>query len=137
MPDPCPVVIDRWHNGQLRIDAREAIRDPVLRQRNGLPAYQLASLADDLHFGMTLIVRGEDLLPSSACQAYIAGLLGLQAYVEARFLHHPLLTDSDGRKLSKSEGASSLHAMRKAGASPALLREQAAKVLAHARAQGF
>lgn len=136
IPDPCPVKLKSWPTGEVRLDLRSEMRDPILRQRNGSPAYQLASLVDDIRYGMTLIVRGEDLLPSSACQVYLAELLGLNAFQEVRFLHHPLIADGNGNKLSKSEGAYSLKAMRSAGGTADQLRERAADLLTILRTQG-
>jgi glutamyl-tRNA synthetase len=66
-------------------------------------------------------VRGGDLLPSTACQLYIASLLGLADRAPGRYLHHGLLTHADGTKLSKSAGAGSLLAMREAGQGPEAL----------------
>ena len=137
VPEPCPMRINAWPNGEVLVDLHTALRDPVLRQRNGSPAYQIASLADDLRFGTTLIVRGEDLLPSTACQLYIAELLGSDTFHRARFLHHPLITDEHGRKLSKSQGAASLRGMRLAGEPADKLRAQAATMVARLRAQGL
>lgn len=103
--------------------------DPVLRQRSGRPAYQIASLADDVDHGTTFIVRGADLLPSTACQLYLAGLLGLETFQHVRFLHHPLEVDAAGHKLSKSEGAASLKAMYEAGCTPEELVRRADALL--------
>ena len=133
VPATCKVDIPELSGGYRTIDLAERMPDPVLRQRSGLPAYQVMSLADDLAMRMTLIVRGEDLLPSSACQLHMATLLGLASYRPVRFLHHPLLYDARGRKLSKSEGADSLRAMRLSGASPDALHAQAAAMLAQFR----
>jgi glutamyl-tRNA synthetase len=113
----------------IPVDLVQNMGDPVLRQRNGRPAYQLASLADDVQFGTTFVVRGMDLLPSSACQLHIAGLLGLSTFEQVRFLHHPLITDEAGQKLSKSAGATSLKAMREAGVEPAVLHAQVDRML--------
>lgn len=137
VPRPCPVSIKGLFSGTVAVDLGNEMPDPVLRQRNGLPSYQLVSLADDLRFGIDTIVRGADLLPSTACQLHMAGLLGAGGFLNARFLHHPLLTDERGRKLSKSEGASSLRSMRMAGASSATLQREAAEMLARLRAQGL
>ena len=128
VPDTCPVEIKGW-NESSSIDLAGLLHDPVLRQRNGRPAYQIASLADDVDHGITFIVRGADLLPSTACQLYLAELLGLTAFKEVRFLHHLLITDANGNKLSKSEGAASLKAMREAGLSPDALPRQADAML--------
>src|SRR5690606_39076672 len=109
--------------------------DVVLRQRPidgkpAMPAYQIASLSDDVQFGTSLIVRGADLLPSTAIQMHLAQLLDLKGFRSARFLHHPLVLDLEGRKLSKSEGASSLKAMRASGADPASIIDQAYRMYA-------
>ena len=101
------------YNGEprhVRLDA--AMGDFVVRRRNGLPAYQVASLADDLHYGINLVVRGIDLLPSTAAQLFLAGQLPPNAFEKAVFYHHPLLKDEGGRKLSKSAGAASLLTLR-------------------------
>jgi glutamyl-tRNA synthetase len=111
------------------VDLFARMGDPVVRQRDGMPAYQVASLADDVDFGITFIVRGEDLLPSTACQLVIAGLLQLGSFANVRFVHHPLITDHIGRKLSKSEGAFSLKAMREAGSGPDALWHEADSLL--------
>jgi glutamyl/glutaminyl-tRNA synthetase len=90
--------------------------DFVVRRRDGLPAYQIASLADDLHFNTTHIIRGIDLEPSTLAQRFLAECLEEEPFMTIRFLHHPLLTDSAGSKLSKSAGAAALSALRQGGA---------------------
>lgn len=101
--------------------------DFVIRRKDGLPAYQLASLVDDMHYGVNLVVRGEDLRDSTAAQLYLAGCLtdhpgkyaeAAQAFQNSRFLHHPLMRDNKGEKLSKSKGAFSVQQMREAGKGP-------------------
>lgn len=82
--------------------------DFVIQRRDGLPAYALCSVADDLHFGVTHVARGEDLLPSTLCQLFLAEQLGEKRFEAIRFLHHPLLRDEVGRKLSKTAGDGSL-----------------------------
>lgn len=105
---------------------REALRldrvmgDFVVWRRDDLPAYQLASLVDDLDDRINLIVRGEDLLTSTAAQLHLASCLGKAEFARVRFLHHPLLPAADGRKLSKSDDALSLAALRLAGEAPLL-----------------
>ena len=74
-------------------------------------------------------MRGNDLLPSTACQLYLADRLGFEAFKRARFLHHPLLLDAYGSKLSKSEGAEALRTMRSNEVSVDGLREQARVML--------
>lgn len=92
--------------------------DFIVRRRDGLPAYQVANLADDVHFGITHIIRGADLEASTAAQRFLATCLGEVNFLKIKFLHHPLLTDEKGEKLSKSAGATSLKAMREQGAGP-------------------
>lgn len=99
-------------------------RDPVVRRRDGLAAYHLVSLTDDLDFGTTHIVRGEDLLGSTAVQLFISQVIGDTAFDTAGFFHHSLLAGDDGEKLSKSAGSRSLKALRNEGrASSAVYRQ--------------
>ena len=104
--------------------------DFVIRRKDRLPAYQIASLADDIAWGSNLVVRGEDLLISTAAQVFLATLLVRQqqhsvlqkeagAFKKAVFLHHPLVLDVNGGKLSKSAGSTSLKSLREAGGNPA------------------
>ena len=72
-------------------------------------AYQLAVVVDDARMGVTEVVRGSDLLSSTARQLYLYQLLGLPA---PRFAHCPLLLAPDGRRLSKREGDESLEGLR-------------------------
>lgn len=80
------------------------VEDFIVRRRDGIPAYQVTSVTDDRYFRVTHIVRGEDLLESTARQVYLDGLLPEHWLTKARFLHHPLLTLPEGLKLSKSAG---------------------------------
>jgi glutamyl/glutaminyl-tRNA synthetase len=111
--------------GPFRIDLSQGMGDFVVRRRDGIPAYQVASLADDLHFGVDSIVRGADLLDSTAAQCLLADRLGEGAFSRNRFWHHALVRDENGRKLSKSEGAESLHSLRAAGIGPEQIWEAA------------
>jgi glutamyl/glutaminyl-tRNA synthetase len=108
----------REPGGLRHLDIHQLMGDFVVRQKNGMPAYQVASLADDRHFGVDLIVRGEDLLPSTAAQLYLASLTGYADFLDAVFVHHPLVLDAQGQKLSKSGGARALRSWRDEGHSP-------------------
>ena len=77
--------------------------DFVVWRRDDLPAYQLASVVDDVDLGMTHIVRGVDLLESTAAQLFLARGLGLDSFASMTVLHHGLVTGTDGTKLSKSQ----------------------------------
>lgn len=98
--------------GWIRLEPGREMGDFVIRQRNGDPSYQLASLVDDGLYGIDSVVRGLDLLPSTGAQIHLAGLLGMDGFARARFLHHGLLVGADGDKLSKSAGSVSLRTMR-------------------------
>jgi glutamyl-tRNA synthetase len=89
----------------------------VVRKKDGLPAYQLASVVDDVHFGIDLVVRGQDLWDSTLAQLYLASVAGQASFMDTTFYHHPLLMDQGNQKLSKSAGAVSLQYLRKEGKS--------------------
>ena len=82
-----------------------ALGDFVVWRRDDLPAYQLVSVIEDRDLGTTHIVRGEDLLDSSAAQIFLARALGAENVLRAHYVHHELVLDADGRKLSKSQQA--------------------------------
>lgn len=76
--------------------------DFVVWRRDDLPAYQWVSVVEDRDLGTTHIVRGADLLASSAAQVFLARGLGAINVIEAEYVHHDLVLDDDGHKLSKS-----------------------------------
>ncbi len=92
-----------------------AIRHFIVRKKDSMPSYQLASVADDLYYQINMIVRGQDLYPSTQAQQYLASLLPPNSFIRARFYHHPLLLSPDGSKLSKSSGATSIQYLRRSG----------------------
>jgi glutamyl/glutaminyl-tRNA synthetase len=111
------------------VDLADHMSDPVLLQRDtGRSAYQLASLSDDIEMGVTFIVRGMDLLPSSLCQLHLADRLGLSSFQRSRFLHHPLLLDSEGQKRSKSAGGPR-GTLRESGIHPHKIRDAVIRYL--------
>lgn len=89
----------------------------VVRRKDGIPAYQIASLVDDLHFGVTSVVRGMDLIPSTAAQLLMADDLGFGSFRSMDFMHHELVNDDMGMKLSKSDGATSVRHLIASGIS--------------------
>jgi glutamyl-tRNA synthetase len=96
---------DRWQ-GETCIPLGALMPDFVIRKKDGVAAYQVASVVDDLRLGTTLIVRGLDLQPSTAAQLWLAGQLSETAAFNAthiQFYHHPLLINEAGQKLSKSQ----------------------------------
>lgn len=88
--------------GPQQQDVAASVGDVVLRRADGCWAYQLAVVVDDAEQGITEVVRGMDLLDSSARQILLQRRLGLPT---PRYLHLPLITDAQGRKLSKSLAA--------------------------------
>ena len=96
---------DAWQ-GPTRVPLGALMPDFVVRKKDGVAAYQVASIVDDLRLGTNLIVRGLDLLPSTAAQLWLAGQLSETTGFNAsriQFYHHPLLTNAAGQKLSKSQ----------------------------------
>ncbi|MEJ2689206.1 MAG: glutamate--tRNA ligase family protein [Deltaproteobacteria bacterium] len=123
---PVPTEIMVNHS---RVPLCQVMGDFVVWRRDDLPAYQLASLVDDLDDRINLVVRGEDLLPSSAAQLFLAEKLQAEGFLRTTMLHHELIAGHQGRKLSKSDNALSLKAMRKRGVSPTEVYRVAARQL--------
>ncbi|ACC71259.1 tRNA glutamyl-Q(34) synthetase GluQRS [Paraburkholderia phymatum] len=97
---------DRWQGRQVQNLATE-VGDFVLRRADDQWAYQLAVVVDDADQGITHIVRGADLLDSTARQIYLQRCLGVAT---PSYLHVPVVTNADGEKLSKQTGAAALDA---------------------------
>jgi glutamyl-Q tRNA(Asp) synthetase len=90
--------------------------DLLLRDATGNWTYQLCVAVDDMRQGVNLVIRGEDLLASTGRQIMLAQRLGRKE--PALFLHHPLLRNPAGDKLSKRDGATGIRELRAAGAKP-------------------
>jgi glutamyl-tRNA synthetase/glutamyl-Q tRNA(Asp) synthetase len=101
--------------GPLAQDPQEVCGDIVVRDAQGQWTYQFCVVVDDLLQGVNLVVRGEDLVQSTARQALLARLLGRITPVLT--VHHPLLTDGSGRKFSKRDRSLTVQAMRSSGMS--------------------
>ncbi len=102
--------------GKVEMALDQVMPDFIVRRKDGIPAYQVASLVDDVQMNINCIVRGEDLLPSTAAQLYLAGMLGQSAFTKANFMHHTIIRGALGEKLSKSHNSLSIKQMRKSGA---------------------
>lgn len=87
--------------------------DILARDRNGHWTYQFAVVVDDLDQGIDLVIRGEDILASTARQIQVARLLGRE--IPPRYLHHPLIHRPDGVKLSKANRDTGIRDLRASG----------------------
>lgn len=103
--DSIPIEFTDRVQGQQSSQLERDIGDFVVRRADGLYAYQLACVVDDAEQGITEIVRGADLLTSTARQIYLQGLLGLPMPV---YVHLPAAVNARGEKLSKQTFAEAL-----------------------------
>lgn len=108
--------------GVIRVDA-SILGDVVLARRDAPAAYHLAVVVDDAYQGITLVTRGQDLFAATHVQRLLQVLLGLP---EPLYAHHRLILDTDGHKLSKRDGPSSLRDLRQLGWQPADVRHRVA-----------
>ena len=88
------------------------IGDAILARKDAPASYHLSCVVDDAASGVTMVVRGADLRASTPIQRLLQQLLGLP---EPTYLHHPLVTHEDGRRLAKRDLAPTLAAMRESG----------------------
>jgi glutamyl/glutaminyl-tRNA synthetase len=114
------VDFNEWHSEVKPVQLDAEMGDFIVLQKNGLPAYQVASLMDDAHFNINFVVRGQDLLHSTAAQMYLAQVIGNESFPKMTFFHHSLVKntvpgtpDGEGVKLSKSKNAEALSEWRK------------------------
>ena len=118
-----------WHDerlGDFSENPKQQCGDFPIRDRDGFWTYQFAVCIDDLTEGITHIVRGEDIRNSTARQIALSQLISdtcqgdlpIPAYTRPIYLHHPLIVDSSGKKLSKREHAYSLRQDKDAGKTP-------------------
>lgn len=123
VPAAAPEFVDGFL-GPTWIDLRQVGGDfvvwkaPVPDTTGSLPSYQLAVVVDDAAQGVTEVIRGDDLIPSTPRQLLLYLALGL---TPPRFVHVPLVVGSDGRRLAKRHGDTRLSALREAGVRPEML----------------
>ncbi len=98
--------------GEQICDVQQTIGDFVVQRRDGSAAYQLAVVVDDAAQGVTEVVRGEDLLASTARQLLLQRALKL---AHPSWIHVPLVNDSTGKRLAKRADSLSLQTLRDAG----------------------
>ena len=100
------------HDGARFTATPTDVGDAILARKDAPASYHLACVVDDAASGVTLVVRGADLRPSTPVQRLLQALLGLP---EPIYLHHPLVLHDDGRRLAKRDLAPTLAAMRDEG----------------------
>ena len=103
-----------WHDlirGPVHIDT-SSVSDPVLVREDGTYLYTLTSVVDDIEFGITHVIRGEDHVVNAAVQTEITKALGSEV---PAYGHHSFLVGADGHGLSKRLGSLSITAMRENG----------------------
>lgn len=100
-----PIAFKDRNHGPITLRLPDFSGDFVVRRRDGVIAYHLATVVDDEDLAVTDVVRGGDLLPSTAQQLFLSDLLGFK---RPQFLHLPVCFGADGRKLSKQNHAPAL-----------------------------
>ena len=96
------VAVDDGLQGNTEVDLSASSGDYVIVRRDGLPAYHLAVVVDDAEQGVTTVVRGVDLLESTAAHVHLQATLGFPA---PRYYHLPVVVNERQQKLSKQTGA--------------------------------
>jgi glutamyl-tRNA synthetase len=110
------VTFDDQTYGPQRDNVQQQVGDFLVATKAGVPAYQLAVVVDDARQGVTDVVRGDDLLSSTARQVLLYRFLGLGPI--PRYWHLPLVLGPDGRRLAKRHGDTRLAWFRTQGVSP-------------------
>ncbi|MGI9610973.1 MAG: glutamate--tRNA ligase, partial [Acidimicrobiia bacterium] len=118
VPRPGFTEFDDAVRGKVRFD-HEQVDDFVILRSDGSPTYHLASTVDDCDFGITHVIRGEDILPSTPKHILLTEALGEEV---PTYGHLSLLMGPDGSKLSKRHGHTALRAYREAGYVPGAVR---------------
>jgi glutamyl-tRNA synthetase len=121
---PGPVLWEDGLHGTVASDVAAEVGDFLVARRDGVFAYQLAVVVDDARQGVDEVVRGDDLVPSTARQGLLQEALGLPS---PRWHHVPLVVDASGRRLAKRDDDLALSTLRAAGADPRLLVAWAAR----------
>jgi len=115
VPDGQVIEFEDLNLGPQRFVAGVDFGDFVVWRRDGVPSYQLACVADDIAMGITEVVRGADLLKSTARQILLYRALGIEP---PQWFHCRLVVDHNGRRLAKRHDALSLRALRQRGLTP-------------------
>jgi glutamyl-tRNA synthetase len=117
VPRPGATEFDDVVRGAMRFEHAQ-VDDFVILRSNDTPTYHLASTVDDVDYGITHVIRGEDLLSSTPKHILLTLAMGAEP---ASYAHLSLLMGPDGRKLSKRHGDTAMAAYRRAGYLPEAL----------------
>ncbi|HEX4342950.1 MAG TPA: tRNA glutamyl-Q(34) synthetase GluQRS [Verrucomicrobiae bacterium] len=121
VPDGETISFVDGHFGQQRFVAGKDFGDFVVWRQDDVPSYQLSCVVDDAAMQISEVVRGADLLRSTARQLLLYRALGAPP---PEFFHCPLITDDQGVRLAKRHDALSLRALREQGVTPEEIRER-------------
>jgi glutamyl-tRNA synthetase len=124
--EPAPTLVS-WMDlvrGDQSVDIG-SLSDPVLIRADGTPLYTFTSIVDDIDFGITHIIRGEDHVTNTGVQIQLFEAFGATS---PQFAHHSLLVGGDGQALSKRLGALSVESFRDMGLEPMAVASHAALV---------
>jgi glutamyl-tRNA synthetase len=121
VPDGEEIVFVDLKQGRQTFVAGRDFGDFAVWRRDDVPAYQLAVVTDDALMGITEVVRGADLLKSTARQILLQRALG---YETPAYFHCDLVTDERGERLAKRHASLSLRRLRAAGLTPEQVRER-------------
>ena len=121
VPDGVQIVFRDGRLGEVRYTAGMDFGDFLVWRKDGFPSYELAVVVDDYTMGISEVVRGEDLLLSTARQLLLYNALRWGA---PKFHHCELVRDASGHRLSKRAGGLSLRELREQGYSPEQIRER-------------
>jgi len=116
VPDGEKIAFDDGHFGRIEKTAGRDFGDFLVWNRDDIPAYELAVVVDDVSMGITEVVRGADLLTSTARQILLHRAFGS---TPPAWFHCPLVCDQNGRRLAKRTGGLEIQSLRRSGKTPA------------------
>ena len=119
VPDGETITFEDLNMGSQSFTAGEDFGDFIIWRKDGFPSYELSVVADDSAMNITEVVRGEDLLLSTAKQSLLYRALGRPI---PDFYHCPLVRDETGKRLAKRDKAKSLRSLRERGLTPEQIR---------------
>ncbi len=123
VPARATVTFEDLARGRVEQHVDLSVGDFVLRRGDGIYAYQLVVAVDDAAMGISHVVRGGDLLASTARQILLMRLLGVAERNIPRYAHVPMVVASDGDRLAKRAGSATVRALRDRGVTAEEIRE--------------